>query len=266
MAHKTLIGGTAYEIAGGKSLIGGTAYSKAKGRTLVGGTGYDISFDNTCLVTLAGTWKYNAQKKMYCYVTIGGVRYTSNQTVEVQPGTEITCTVYNNTSWNGDIYVNGEAIATQSYTFTVQSDVFISGAYNARCIVVSDDGRNRYTINTTGGTWSVFIDRTTIPVQTYAYGPVLEGNNIELCVRESYLVGYAGVSGSESYYTISVLLNGESVGSANSYGGTSGILTRKGVDGDGNYYTVLITVTGNITAGHTGNNNTGQNTFTITME
>lgn len=44
MAHKTLIGGTAYEISGGKTLIGGTAYSLAKGRTLVGGTGYDISF------------------------------------------------------------------------------------------------------------------------------------------------------------------------------------------------------------------------------
>lgn len=44
MAHKTLIGGTAYEVSGGKTLIGGTAYKIAKGRTLVGGTGYDISF------------------------------------------------------------------------------------------------------------------------------------------------------------------------------------------------------------------------------
>ena len=44
MAHKTLVGGTAYGISGGKCLIGGTAYSIKKGRTLVGGTGYDISF------------------------------------------------------------------------------------------------------------------------------------------------------------------------------------------------------------------------------
>ena len=44
MAHKTLVGGTAYEISGGKTLVGGTAYSIAGGKTLVGGTAYDISF------------------------------------------------------------------------------------------------------------------------------------------------------------------------------------------------------------------------------
>ena len=42
MAHKTLIGGTAYEIKGGRDLIGGTGYAKKKGRVLVNGTGYDI--------------------------------------------------------------------------------------------------------------------------------------------------------------------------------------------------------------------------------
>lgn len=44
MGHKTLVGGTAYDISGGKVLVGGTAYGIKKGRTLVGGTGYDISF------------------------------------------------------------------------------------------------------------------------------------------------------------------------------------------------------------------------------
>ena len=42
--HKTLIGGTGYEVKGGRALIGGTGYSIKKGRTLIGGTGYDISF------------------------------------------------------------------------------------------------------------------------------------------------------------------------------------------------------------------------------
>lgn len=51
MAHKTLVGGTAYEIKGGKALVGGTAYDIKKGRTLVGGTGYDISFDNSILAS-----------------------------------------------------------------------------------------------------------------------------------------------------------------------------------------------------------------------
>lgn len=44
MAHKTLIGGTAYEIGGGKTLINGTGYSIDKGKTLVGGTGYEVAF------------------------------------------------------------------------------------------------------------------------------------------------------------------------------------------------------------------------------
>lgn len=44
MAHKTLIGGTAYEISGGKTLVGGTAYNISNGKTLVGGTAYTINF------------------------------------------------------------------------------------------------------------------------------------------------------------------------------------------------------------------------------
>ena len=44
MAHRTLINGTAYEIAGGKTLVGGTAYSIDKGKTLVGGTAYEVGF------------------------------------------------------------------------------------------------------------------------------------------------------------------------------------------------------------------------------
>lgn len=44
MAHKTLIGGTAYKISGGKTLVNGTAYSIYKGKTLVGGTAYEIGF------------------------------------------------------------------------------------------------------------------------------------------------------------------------------------------------------------------------------
>ena len=44
MAHKSLIGGTAYEVTGGKTLVNGTGYDVAGGKTLVSGTGYDVSF------------------------------------------------------------------------------------------------------------------------------------------------------------------------------------------------------------------------------
>ena len=42
MAHKTLIGGIAYEIKGGRDLIGGTGYSKKNGKVPIDGTVYDI--------------------------------------------------------------------------------------------------------------------------------------------------------------------------------------------------------------------------------
>ena len=88
MAHKTLIGGTAYEIKGGRDLIGGTSYSIKKGRTLIGGAGYDITFappydpvfaNNTWEQIIAAchnkevpdTWKVADQKPM----TINGVDY-----------------------------------------------------------------------------------------------------------------------------------------------------------------------------------------------
>lgn len=44
MAHKTLVGGTAYEISGGKTLVEGTSYSVKNGKVLIGGSAYDISF------------------------------------------------------------------------------------------------------------------------------------------------------------------------------------------------------------------------------
>lgn len=46
MAHKTLIGGTTYDITGGKAMVSGTAYSIAGGKTMVSGTAYDISLSN----------------------------------------------------------------------------------------------------------------------------------------------------------------------------------------------------------------------------
>ena len=44
MAHKTLVGGTAYNITGGKSMVSGTTYSISGGKTMVDGTAYNINF------------------------------------------------------------------------------------------------------------------------------------------------------------------------------------------------------------------------------
>lgn len=86
MAHKTLVGGTAYEVKGGRCLVDGTSYSIQKGRTLVGGTGYDVSFAPAAIpVTITGSG--NAT---YCKVTINGVAYTAAATLEVLAGDTIT--------------------------------------------------------------------------------------------------------------------------------------------------------------------------------
>lgn len=86
--HKVLIGGTVYEVKGGKCLVNGTVYSIKKGRTLIGGTGYDITFappydpvfaNNTWEQIIEAchnnavpeTWKVADQKPM----TIGGSDY-----------------------------------------------------------------------------------------------------------------------------------------------------------------------------------------------
>lgn len=53
MAHKTLIGGTSYEISGGKTMVGGTAYEISGGKTMVGGTVRNISFVVPQIGTLA---------------------------------------------------------------------------------------------------------------------------------------------------------------------------------------------------------------------
>ena len=45
MAHKTLVGGTSYDVVSGTSMVSGTTYNITGGKTLVNGTGYDISFE-----------------------------------------------------------------------------------------------------------------------------------------------------------------------------------------------------------------------------
>lgn len=60
MAHKTLIGGTDYEISGGKTLVDGTAYSISGGKTLVDGTAYEIGFGGFTPVLSLGTVEFVA--------------------------------------------------------------------------------------------------------------------------------------------------------------------------------------------------------------
>lgn len=86
MAHKTLIGGTSYEVSGGKAMIGGTGYDIASGKTLVDGTGYDIMF--RIPVTVINGNITSTGGKTIQYAEYEGKRYT-DKTIYVVPGEEV---------------------------------------------------------------------------------------------------------------------------------------------------------------------------------
>ena len=112
--HKTLIGGTGYEITGGRTLVGGTWYSISKGRTLVDGTGYDISIGPGAIpVTITGSGAAT-----YCQVVINGQTYTSAASgIEVSAGDVITFRVYSaQKSTPGKVTINGEVVASVTGT------------------------------------------------------------------------------------------------------------------------------------------------------
>ncbi len=71
MGSKTLIGGTAYQIAKGKTLIGGTGYTINKGKTRLGGTGYDINLN---------AFSYNRMVERGTYWTDGSYTVTFTET------------------------------------------------------------------------------------------------------------------------------------------------------------------------------------------
>ena len=125
MAHKTLVGGTAYDTKGGRCLVNGTGYSIKKGRTLVDGTGYDISFGHKVAVTITGSGDAS-----YSYAIINGASYSKAASgIEVETGDIITFGVYGSMSQTGTLVVDGRTTvsasenSTETYNWTVPSGV-----------------------------------------------------------------------------------------------------------------------------------------------
>lgn len=118
MAHKTLVGGTAYEISGGKALIDGTAYSIKNGKALIGGTAYEVAFEKIVLVTI--TKNKEADKFNRSNVEINGQVYDGSVDVqiEVPTGTVIKCSVSSNQvdATGSEIWLNGTLILQSSET------------------------------------------------------------------------------------------------------------------------------------------------------
>ena len=144
MAQKVLIGGTAYELSGGKALKDGSAYSIENGKTAIDGVAYDISLSKKLSVDIQGTFAYTT-------VSIDGVSYTAAGVVKAEPNTRVTVTVSGSPTaiTNSAIYYNGSEVATgkktgpsitpATYSFTLKSDTTI------KCTDYGG-GRNGYAI------------------------------------------------------------------------------------------------------------------------
>lgn len=139
MAHKTLIGGTAYEISGGKTVIDGTAYSIDKGKTLVGGTAYEVGFAPamaTVTFNLTSFHQYYGASLYSLYFDKRDhILSNGTEKIEVPIGTEImiilddteciSCGSEGEEGW--EFHLNGKIISFDDrYTLTVKSDTMVS--------------------------------------------------------------------------------------------------------------------------------------------
>ena len=122
MAHKTLIGGTAYKVSGGKTLIGGTAYKIKNGKTLINGTAYKVPLKKeTYYVNLTGSMDTTCG---YATIPAGGTRYESNtENIPIEEGTQISLKVsasHSDQQYRCSISLNGNVVqdGAGTYTFT----------------------------------------------------------------------------------------------------------------------------------------------------
>ena len=104
MTHKTLVGGTAYNITGGKSLVSGTTYSIKGGRTLVWGTGYNISFgeEPTAMLYSDGSFVFQEGDEVESGKTLTA-SYTGFEDINTSPPWNGKQNTFNSVSFNTEI-------------------------------------------------------------------------------------------------------------------------------------------------------------------
>ena len=157
MAHKALIGGTAYSITGGRTLIGGTGYGISKGRTLVSGTGYDISFVTGATLsdfTPGSIVKLNESgSPVEFYIAAHNYEKALNGARTLLVRKDCTATAAWNTSGN-NAYANS-AINTQlNEAYKNKLDSGIQSAIGTTYLYYTSNG---YTSGTSGLSRSVFL-------------------------------------------------------------------------------------------------------------
>lgn len=124
MAHKAMIGGTVYEIGGGKAMVGGAVYDIEKGKTMVSGTVWEIAFaGGTAIVTITGNGYTLATLK------INGTTYRQAATLELPVGTVIECNIKGTNTFlelNGSVIATASGNTTTTYEYIVKGNVAIA--------------------------------------------------------------------------------------------------------------------------------------------
>ena len=159
MAHKTLIGGTAYEVSGGKTLVDGTAYSIKNGKTLVEGTAYEVRFIHTPVINLVirSAILVNVE---FSRCIIDGISYNLSSTgtqLQLPVGTTIECYVsgggvsFGHQNREATISVNNQIVISTSadvdttetvsfiYTVTGDATITLAGARASGNITITEE-------------------------------------------------------------------------------------------------------------------------------
>lgn len=153
MGQKVEVGGTGYDLKGGKPLIGGTAYTIKKGRTLKDGTGYDVKLaKDTYTVTFTfENQSYESEyPDGYAELYYDSEKIERGTVFEVRKGSSVTFK-----SKSGYLYsyiwlsVDGgsmEAVAEDASYGEASYNYVISGNCSIKLVY---DGRQRYVWNIT---------------------------------------------------------------------------------------------------------------------
>ena len=165
MAHKVLIGGTAYDTKGGRCLVNGTGYSIKKGRTLINGTGYDINFLTADPVLNNNDWAtisaYSSAGTAASYWSVGDCHeVTLNGTVAACTWTNYSCYAYilgfnHNSALEGSNRIHFQFAKT---ALSGGSDICFTDRYYSS----SDGGFRMNTSSTNSSGWQFSNMRTAL--------------------------------------------------------------------------------------------------------
>ena len=142
-AHKTLVGGTAYTVKGGKCMVNGTVYNILKGRTLIDGTGWDITFPSALTMPVKGdliTMNLDGTDRLYRVLKMDGTVATvmwmwDDNILAFDSGNTNTYAgktldTHLNTTWYGTLSDTAKAAIVPTSIYQYQY-FYSSYAYNA---------------------------------------------------------------------------------------------------------------------------------------